>query len=151
MAIIDLELSELMTIHRNLNLAAKDLNGYYKRVTQILDSLNMKVAAKDSIDDSLEYVKKYLIKESEYVLSLAAHIKTAVDSFRSQDSLAGQIPEYRFHLDSVTGAGKEESIYSGEQPFDKIRMQIFQDAEQVLAQELSSAAVTDAVDYLNYI
>ena len=151
MAIIDLELSELMTIHRNLNLAAKDLNGYYKRVTQILDSLNMKVAAKDSIDDSLEYIKKYLIKESEYVLSLAAHIKTAVDSFRSQDSLAGQIPEYRFHLDSVTGAGKEEPIYSGEQPFDKIRMQIFQDAEQVLAQELSSAAVTDAVDYLNYI
>jgi len=159
MAIIDLEISELTMIYESLRRAEDCLDIYYHDVSDVLNTLNLKVAARQSIDDSLEYIKKYLKKERDYIGACATMVKSVIDSFKAGDHISN-LPEYSFHVDDIRPSAEVGALFEGgamhatpdpfAEHFENIELKMTEEAEQIFMDSLNSAKVEEVESYLQY-
>lgn len=147
MSVIDLDLSELETLYNNLKTIESELQDHYRKVSNVLNTLDMKVASRREIDDSLGYVKRCLKNEKNYIAACATFTKCAIDSFRDGDNISGQLPEYDFHMNNVNV--NPGIVYA--EALEKIQLEMVENAEQLLAQGICGSATTDAADYLEFL
>lgn len=160
MAIIDLELSELTMIYEKFKQAEELLDRYYREVSEILNTLNMKVASKKNIDDNLEHIKKYLKKEREYIGACATMVKAVIDSFKAGDKISN-LPEYSFHVDNVKPSSDVAAVFpSGAMHatpdpladhFENINLKMTEEAEQVFMDSIDPSNVEEVESYLQYL
>lgn len=161
MAIIDLDISELTMIYEGLKRAEANLDIYYHDVSDILNTLNLKVASRQSIDDSLEHIKKYIKKERDYIHACASMVNSVMDSFKANDSISGHLPEYSFHVDNVRPGSDVTSVIGVEamhatpdplaEHFENIELKMTEEAEQVFMDSMSPTKVEEMESFLQYL
>lgn len=165
MAIIDLDISELTTIYNNLKKIASEVDDKYQDVNKILNDLNMKVAARQDIDNDLTSIKNRLKKEKDYLSSCTTLMKSVIDSFKANDNISGHLPEYHFSLQSssgsvaVAGAGAYPSgaMHATPDPaaqieqIEKIRLHMNQEAINLLSGDGSGQETVDGFDYQEFL
>lgn len=160
MAIINLDISELTMIYENLRRVEGCLDVYYHDVSDVLNTLNLKVAARKNIDDSLEHIKKYLRKERDYIGECASMVNSVIDSFKAGDKISN-LPEYSFHVDNITPDAGVGALIPGDamhatpdplaEEVEKIHLKMTEQAEQIFAESLTSSAATDAATYAEFL
>ena len=161
MAIIDLDISELTMIYEGLKRAEGNLDIYYHDVSNILNTLNLKVASRQSIDDSLENIKRYIRRERDYIHACASMVNSVMDSFVANDSISGHLPEYSFSVSNVRPESEVIGVLPGgamhgtpdplAEEFEKIHLKMTEQAEQIFADSLTSSALADATEYIQYV
>lgn len=161
MAIIDLDISELTMIYNNLKKVEDLLDTYYHDVSDVLNTLNLKVAARQNIDDGLEHIKKYLQKESNYIAACASMTNSVIDSFKAGDSISGHLPEYSFYVDNVKPVAEVGAVIEGgamhatpdplAEHFESMNLKMTEEAEQVFMESINPSNVEEMESYLQYL